>query len=172
MSPSLPDTCPRYSPHNERVIGLQNIRIMFITYHYFFFGTTEIFMSLSPQQCPTIPSYLAIWSSRARSPASLAYFSWHYRRRRSQWPPALRRRSAVCRLLRLIVRPPTGAWLFYLLCMLYRYRCLRMNRSFIQRSRTEDVCVCVCFSVRSGASIKNQTKKEWRKKERIIAGRI
>ena len=76
-----------------------------------FSGTTYIFMSLSPQQCSAIPSYLAIWSSSARRPASLAYFSWHYRKRPSRLPPGLRRRSAACRLLKLIVRRPTGAWL-------------------------------------------------------------
>ena len=64
-----------------------------------------------PQQCPAIPSYLAVWSFNSRRPASLAYFSWHYRRRPSRLPPALRRRSAACRLLKLSVRHPTGVWL-------------------------------------------------------------
>ena len=34
---------------------------------------------------------------------------------RSQWPRGLRRRSAAARLLRLWVRIPPGAWMFFLL---------------------------------------------------------
>ena len=40
-----------------------------------------------------------------------------YKKRRSQWPRGLRRRSTAARLLRLWVRIPPGAWMFGLLCV-------------------------------------------------------
>jgi len=64
-------------------------------------------------------------------------------RNRSQKPRGLRRGSAAVRLLGLRVRILLEAWISVVSVLYYQVEVSATSRSFVQRSPTKNVCLCV-----------------------------
>jgi hypothetical protein len=108
---------------------------MFIMYHCFvlwhYRNIHEFFAS-------TVPSH-SFLSNHLVFQLSMASIYKLFLLTLSQTPIPVAARSAACRLLRLSVRPPTGAWLSLMNAV--QVQVSAMDGSLIQGSPT-DVCVC------------------------------